>query len=283
MAAGIWAMLANWWASYKQAFDLVSREFADDHPHAAVIGTDLSPIQPLSVPPNLSFEIDDCCDEWLYTPESFDFVHVRGLYGCVADWDEFYNQAFKCVKLRPPRALQKHVSIQTTYFLFPRHLKRGGYIEQLEQSVAPKSDDHSTDGTIMDEWGRVSLAVGDKFGKTLRIVDEAKAKMVAAGFEDVTEHRFKCPIGDWPVDARLKELGKVARLYWEEGVEDWSTMLLTRVMNFVPYILWPGGTDMFQAPSFMGGNPGEIELAFASSLWSNHRGTSQEVGVIFEI
>lgn len=73
----------------------VIREFADDHPSAVVIGTDLSPIQPTLVPPNLTFEIDDCCDEWMYNPESFDFIHVRGLYGCVADWDEFYGQALK--------------------------------------------------------------------------------------------------------------------------------------------------------------------------------------------
>lgn len=62
---------------------------------AQVIGTDLSPIQPNLVPPNVQFEVDDCCDEWLYTPNSFDFIHVRGLYGCVADWDRFYKQALK--------------------------------------------------------------------------------------------------------------------------------------------------------------------------------------------
>jgi hypothetical protein len=34
-------------------------DFADEHPEAHVIGIDLSPIQPLSVPPNVTFEIDD--------------------------------------------------------------------------------------------------------------------------------------------------------------------------------------------------------------------------------
>jgi hypothetical protein len=50
--------------------------------------------------------------------------------------------------------------------------------------VVPKSEDGSTDGTIFEEWGKVSLQAGDAFGKTLRIVDEAKAKMIAAGFVD---------------------------------------------------------------------------------------------------
>ena len=46
---------------------------------------------------NVQFEIDDCCDTWTYSPNSFDFIHVRGLYGCVADWDGFYKQAFRYV------------------------------------------------------------------------------------------------------------------------------------------------------------------------------------------
>ncbi|THC90677.1 hypothetical protein EYZ11_009852 [Aspergillus tanneri] len=75
----------------------VVNDFADTHPSACVIGTDLSPIQPTSVPPNLQFEIDDCEDEWLYQEDSFDMVHVRGLYGCVTDWDRFYEQALRHV------------------------------------------------------------------------------------------------------------------------------------------------------------------------------------------
>ena len=34
-------------------------EFADEFPGAVVIGTDLSPIQPDFVPPNLKFYVDD--------------------------------------------------------------------------------------------------------------------------------------------------------------------------------------------------------------------------------
>ena len=70
-------------------------DFADQHPAALVIGTDLSPIQPTWVPPNLSFEISDCCEEWSYEKDSFDFIHIRGLYGSVADWSAFYVEVYK--------------------------------------------------------------------------------------------------------------------------------------------------------------------------------------------
>jgi len=70
-------------------------DFADQHPSAEVIGTDISPIQPDEVPQNLQFEVDDCTLEWLYTKESFDFIHARSMYGCIVDWPEFYNQVYQ--------------------------------------------------------------------------------------------------------------------------------------------------------------------------------------------
>ncbi|KMU72494.1 UMTA protein [Coccidioides immitis RMSCC 3703] len=161
-------------------------EFADLHPSASVIGTDLSPIQPRFVPPNVAFEIDDCCDEWVYK-NPFDFIHVRGLYGCVADWDKFYKEAYRYA-----------------------------------------------DDCLRAHWGsqRVSLEAGDAFGKTLRIVDESRQGMIDAGFVDVVENRFKVPLGPWPKDPHLKELGKYNRLQWQEGIEGWTMLLLTNFLGW---------------------------------------------------
>lgn len=112
-----------------------------------------------------------------------------------------------------------------------RHLKPGGYLEQAEFSVVPKSQDGSTDGTIFEKWGIVSLQAGDAFGKTLRIPEEAKDRMIAAGFVDVVERRFTVPIGPWAKDPHLKELGRYNRLYWEEGIQGWTIMLLTNILK----------------------------------------------------
>jgi len=53
-------------------------EFADLHPSADVTGTDLSPIQPISLPPNCQFIVDNVEDEWVYN-EPFDYIHSRML------------------------------------------------------------------------------------------------------------------------------------------------------------------------------------------------------------
>jgi hypothetical protein len=62
-----------------------------------VIGTDLSPTQPSMVPPNVRFEIDDFTEPWLFKKDHFDFIHIRALYGCVADWPTFYKETLEYV------------------------------------------------------------------------------------------------------------------------------------------------------------------------------------------
>lgn len=186
----------------------------DLYPSATVIGTDLSPIQPEWAPPNVKFEVDDCCDEWLYR-KPFDFIHIRGLYGCVSDWDELYSQALK-------------------------HLRPGGYIEQAEAGILVGSDDGSARGTEMERFGALGLEAGDKFGKSLRTVDEMKDGMIRAGFVDVTVHYFKMPIGPWPKDKHLKTIGRYMRLAWEESLEMWSMFMWTKILGvsyYYPYSL----------------------------------------------
>jgi methylase of polypeptide subunit release factors len=72
-------------------------DFADQFPSAMVIGTDLSPTQPTWVPPNLKFEIEDFTEEWTFKSDEFDYIHMRSLYGCVADWPRFHQEVYRLV------------------------------------------------------------------------------------------------------------------------------------------------------------------------------------------
>ncbi|KAF1842642.1 S-adenosyl-L-methionine-dependent methyltransferase [Cucurbitaria berberidis CBS 394.84] len=183
-------------------------EFADKFPSAEVIGTDLSPTQPSLVPPNLRFEVDDFTEPWVFRRNSFDFIHARCLYGCVADWSAFYKEALD-------------------------HLQPGGYFEQLEMSVWVKSDDGSvTPDSIFDQWGKISLTLGEKFGKSLQTVDESKAGIEAAGFINVVERRWKLPVGGWAADKQFKEIGQYNRIHWEQGIEGWCIYLLTSLLKW---------------------------------------------------
>lgn len=139
-------------------------DMADEHPGATVIGTDLSPIQPLWVAPNAKFVVDDVEDEWVYRPsEAFDFIHGRGMGGSVKDWAKLYSQIFK-------------------------HLKPGGFLEMQEYEAWMKSDDGTLDNCpniIM--WQQKMDEASKAFEKQLNVAAEQKDKIIAAGFEDVTE------------------------------------------------------------------------------------------------
>ena len=97
-------VLALEYGPCRRIFDLFLRystharcysDFADQFPSATVIGTDLSPIQPLLVPPNCRFEIDDAATQWLFPKDFFNFIHIRGLYGCISDWPALYREVYK--------------------------------------------------------------------------------------------------------------------------------------------------------------------------------------------
>ncbi|KAH8749366.1 UMTA protein [Diaporthe sp. PMI_573] len=55
----------------------------------------LDSIQPNWVAPNCQFYIDDAQLEWTFPPGTFDFVHIRALYGSIGDWTKLYHQAHR--------------------------------------------------------------------------------------------------------------------------------------------------------------------------------------------
>ncbi|TID27744.1 putative methyltransferase [Venturia nashicola] len=182
-------------------------DFADQFPSAAVSATDLSPIQPDLVPPNLEFFIDDFTSEWTFTPASFDFIHARCIYGCVADYDALYAEVFNA-------------------------LKPGAYFEQAEISVHPKSDDGSIAGAFLEQWGPMALECGDVFGKSFGIAEHTEEYMKKAGFVNVKYQTFKWPIGPWPKDPGLKQIGAYNRMAWEDGMEGWAMYLFTNHLGW---------------------------------------------------
>lgn len=49
-----------------------------------------------SVPPNVSFFIDDLEEEWTFS-QKFDFVYARMLTGSIADWPKLIRQSYESV------------------------------------------------------------------------------------------------------------------------------------------------------------------------------------------
>lgn len=63
------------------------------------VGTDLSPIQPETVPPNVQFVLDDFEHEegWADDPETYDYVHCRRIANVVYDMPALLKQIHEYV------------------------------------------------------------------------------------------------------------------------------------------------------------------------------------------
>ncbi|OMP86261.1 Phosphoethanolamine N-methyltransferase 2, partial [Diplodia seriata] len=180
-------------------------DMGDRYPSCEIIGTDLSPTQVPYAPPNVRFEIDDCCSEWTYPENSFDLIHVRGLTGSVGNWPKFYQECFK-------------------------HLRPNGYIEQLEFGIDIHTEPAETPyDEILKSFGPLLAEAGDRMSKTFEISTHMTQLIEQAGFVDVITKHFIWPIGPWSDDERLKELGRWNLKNWEDGMEGWVMAVLTRI------------------------------------------------------
>lgn len=141
-------------------------EMADQFPGALVIGTDLSPIQPMWVPPNLQFEVSDCEDDWNFSSQ-FDLIHMRNMSGAISDWTRLLSQAH-------------------------RFLKHEGWLDTANFDVWLESNNGALpEDSALARW-RSLLAEGiSRAGKDPRSARLVRERVEAAGFSSVTEEIFK--------------------------------------------------------------------------------------------
>ncbi|CCX06893.1 Similar to mRNA 3' acc. no. Q4IPA4 [Pyronema omphalodes CBS 100304] len=182
-------------------------DMADTYPMAEVIGTDLSPIQPMWVPPNCKFEVDDAELDWTFNEDYFDFIHMRNLAQSVSNWSHLISSAFRCVK-------------------------PGGYLELVELGQITYSDDDSMkdDNPIKIHFETTKKAM-EKIGRPPQDTENMKRKLEEAGFIDVKVMRAKQPIGPWPKDKGLKRTGAMVLLACDTGFHAYGMAAFTRILG----------------------------------------------------
>jgi SAM-dependent methyltransferase len=195
-------------------------EMGDRIPTTTIIGVDHCPIQPLWVPPNVRFEIDDVNKPWLQTESSFDFIHIRTMAGSITNWQKLLEQAF-------------------------RALKPGGTVEFTEFALRFECLDGTFDpnaccGTWVKTFHQIALEV-------LKIdfdpLPQMAGYMEEAGFEAVTKTDRIVPVGPWPKNPRLKNIGRhFLSNMLDGGVENYTMALFTRC-----------GWDLISVHAMLGG------------------------------
>lgn len=128
-------------------------------------------MQPGWVPPNLKFEIDDCTQKWTWDENSFDLIHMRYLFGAIADWTALFQEAF-------------------------RACKPGGWAESSECEPVAISDDGTVTAeksTLGSVWGKLFVDGGKKMGRSFAVLSENLQRkwMEEAGFVDIQKYNYK--------------------------------------------------------------------------------------------
>lgn len=178
------------------------------------MGIDLSPIQPVWIPPNVKFIIDDCEDEWL-NGDNYDLVHFRFMAPVLKDMPKMCKQAID-------------------------NIKPGGWIEWQELHAMMHCDDGS-------------MPADDPAAELYRLVDQAFKKMdfdlhlsahmgdvlKAAGFVNVQCIVKKIPVGTWARDKRLRLVGHYLRTVIQDFLPALTNKPLVSLgMNEVERQLW---------------------------------------------
>ena len=181
-------------------------EMGEQYPDAVIIGNDFSPVQPSWVPRNVKFEIDDVESPWTHT-EKFDYIHSRFMAGAIANWPGLIRQIYDA-------------------------LQPGGIIECQDGDFMTYSEDGSTRGSWLEKWNTDFVAAAKQGGRIVQPGLQLETWIREAGFEDVHHERLRIPVGIWPKDKQLKEVGAFNLVQLREGVEGFSMALFTRVLNW---------------------------------------------------
>ncbi|KAI0431694.1 tam domain protein [Xylaria sp. FL1042] len=197
---------------------LWAMEMAEEFELSTVVGTDLSPIQPEYVPPNVHFYIHDArLDEWWW-PDPFDYIHGM----CET------SAAVPKIKIRMALGAWENFETDVARKAFD-HLEPDGWFEA--QELLPKLG--CDDGSMPADYAP-NLLFNDledcarREQRPLDIAKTYKQGLINAGFVDVTEQVYKIPINGWARSRNWKTLGDLWNVNCLDAIQGVAMALLHR-------------------------------------------------------
>ncbi|KAL1643065.1 hypothetical protein SLS58_005034 [Diplodia intermedia] len=182
--------------------------FAERHPAAHVVGTDLSPVQPAFAPPNCEFLVDNAERDWAFGGgrKKFDFIHARMLCMGMRDWPRFLRQCRD-------------------------NLAPGGWLELREMTfpwAMVDDDDGAGDGrdSALLRWSEDVRRGAAGAGIDTAACRDFDTHLRALGFVRIRKERPAWPLGGWPRGWKEKLLGGYALRNLETGLAAISTAVV---------------------------------------------------------
>lgn len=185
-------------------------DFADKYPTCSVVGTDISPIQPNWVPPNLHFDINDAAKTWAFRDDHFDYVHMQFRNGVFENLTNIYKEAYRCCK-------------------------PGGWLEHADVTAMVSSDDGTVrPDSAMAQWGKLFDMAGKKIGRSMTTADNSimEAAMRDAGFVNIKVENYKMPLSPWSDDPILNEVSLYCYATLTSDIEGMTQFLFGNVLGW---------------------------------------------------
>lgn len=119
--------------------------------------------------------------------QKYDLIHSRSISSGVSSWPALISLAWQ-------------------------HLRPGGWIELQEYHLPMRCDDESMAGTEFERWNNLLVEAGERVGVKLDGGFAAVPGLLEdAGAVDMGRKGLKWPVGPWPKDERIKEVGRMFR------------------------------------------------------------------------
>jgi hypothetical protein len=146
--------------------------------------------------------VGDVESEWVYGSK-FDFIHSRYLAGSIKNWPKLMSQAFKFTK-------------------------PGGWVEFRDFDVKfYTTNGEFTPGCPLDRWADELVEGIKKFELEPEPGPKLEGWVRDAGFENIHHRLLPFPVGQWPKDKKLKEIGAFNQIQFVDNLEGISLRVFT--------------------------------------------------------
>ncbi|KAI8316420.1 Secondary metabolism regulator LAE1 [Colletotrichum sp. SAR11_59] len=158
------------------------------------------------VPPNVKFEVDDVESTWV--AGNYDFIYSRFMAGAIADWPKLVKNTFA-------------------------NTNPGGWVEFQDWDLLYRSDDDSiNDEHYSMKMDKMFMECSRKVGRDPQPGPQLEQWMRDAGFVNIHHKMIKAPLGTWPKDPYLRELGHMNMIQALDGLEAYNLRLYTSILGW---------------------------------------------------
>ncbi|KAI9282109.1 S-adenosyl-L-methionine-dependent methyltransferase [Umbelopsis sp. AD052] len=155
-------------------------EVASTYPKSKIIALDLNPPHaPATILNNLVFKHIDITQRWDIEDNSVDFVFQRDMNRVLlkSNWDHILREMYRVTQ-------------------------PGGVLEILESEFF-----HHNAGPVQAHADEFFKAQCEHIGRDCDLADHLAADLINVGFINVEQKSLDIPVGEWPSDPNLKQIG----------------------------------------------------------------------------